>query len=146
MVSSLITSILIPLLSVTVAVLGLWYNAHLNKKSQELSALKAFDSEIRSIELEPSRSERYDQWGVDFLDELNKIAYLRNKRIIGRPTAMYFREEFSSALGILALETFKGCRGRFRDLEDFCKDAKIAVGKAPQTYEEYTKSKEKPCE
>ena len=106
-------------LSAFVAGIGLIFTDltyFMNAKAQRLTVLKQLDEELRERVEARTFSDNYPQWGVDFLNELDKIRYYTSNRLIKKRDAMLHVDDFELGLGLLKQGPFKNCEKSFSNL------------------------------
>ena len=102
--SSIDMNTLISAISACVAAGGLIYAGRTfsqTAKSNYSTLFKDLSAEINTIEGSQQRNYDWNSFAAKFLNEMDRIAYLANRKIIPDEVATYFIHDFSYAMGII---------------------------------------------
>ena len=116
--------------------IALWRNAN----ARYLSTLQEFTKEIRRLWGSGKFCTDYTNWGIDILNELNKIAFLARKKKINRSLVGYFDNDFSYGCGLLNLAAFKNYNDDVPDLKQWCDSHRRRVKELSNTIYDNTSS------
>lgn len=130
------TSLGVSLIAVAVSTGGLVYTGKKfskDAKIHELALLKGIQDELEELEMSDERNSKKDYavFAVQYLNTLDRLAFLGIKGYINNDLIEYFRPNFSAALGILSKDEFKN---RIREniyLMKWTKENNVSTGDAP---------------
>ena len=102
-----------------------------NIKNQKLQLLKELQDEIATLEKSDERTENYPVFAVQYLNSLDRIAYMALKKLTSDKIASYFEENFKAALAILDMPQFKKYEKTSNYLKEWCDKKGFKPSKAP---------------
>lgn len=102
-----------------------------NSKNTQTRILREIQDEITKIELLKERVSDYPIFAVQYLNALDRVAYLVSKRLLPNHVAYYYKERFAAALAILEKEEFIQYKQVHTHLIYWCKLNCVKPSQAP---------------
>ena len=126
----------IALVAVAVSTGGLIYTGRKfsrDAKIHELKLLKGIQDELEELETSDERNDKnnYAIFAVQYLNALDRLAFLGIKGYVDNDLIEYFKPNFEAALGILDKTEFKDRVKENASLVKWTKDNNISKGIAP---------------
>jgi hypothetical protein len=97
--------------------------------------MKDFSDQIQDLQGSDKRNKDHRSFSIRYLNIFDRLVYLANKDVIQQKDVLaYFEDSIRGAKGLFEMKEYGDYLKRFKELNDWCDNAKIAAGPPPLPY------------